>query len=289
MNQRNQIIEMARRIESLPPMAVQLVTMLQDPTVPLDKVSRLIEHEPAITANVLKLANTATFGVRGGIKTIQQALTRIGLRKTAELVMDVVLAPHAGKPVRGYNLAPGALWEHSVAVAIATDLLAEQCHAQPPIEAFTAGLLHDIGKLVLGHFVEVEFEPIGKLAFEQGLSFEQAEREVLGIDHAEVGAVLLDAWGIGGAVRDAVRWHHEPDEAPQETRSVVQLVHAAVQIVTSCGVGGGIDGCQYQSSESALQVLDIQPKLVEQVLRRLIVQLDDIQAFNRELTGSCGS
>lgn len=286
MNTREQIMDTARAITTLPPMAVELVSVLQDPDADVEHIAGVLEHDAALAANVLKLANSAAMGGRGQVRSIKQAVVRLGLRKTTELVLEVAVAPHAGRAVGGYDLPPGALWEHSAAVAIATDVLAEHHQTQPPIEAFTAGLLHDIGKLVLGHFVEVDFEPIRTLAFEQGLSFEQAERQVLGIDHAEVGAALLSAWGLDGPLREAVRWHHEPEHAPDQAKAVVDLVHAAVQIVTAAGIGGGADGTHYQTSQRAIRQWGVRPKLVERVLSRTMQKLRALQELNPQTIGS---
>ncbi len=286
MTRREQIIQRAGTIKTLPPLAVKLVSILQDPEADVDRIAQVIEHDPALAANVLKLSNSAANGGRGAIRSIKQAVMRIGLRKTAELVLDVAIAPHAGRQVRGYDLAPGSLWQHSAAVAITTDVLAEHRGLTPPIEAFTAGLLHDIGKLVLGHFVEVDFGPILTLAFEQGLSFEQAEREVLGIDHAEVGAVLLDAWGLDGPLREAVRWHHEPQHAAQDTQPVVELVHTAVQIVTSAGIGGGADGTHYHTSHHAWERLKLKPRAVERVLCQTMTRLSELLELTHDTSGS---
>lgn len=289
MTRRDEIIAQAQQINALPTTAVELLAAMQREDISMDRIATLIEHEPAVAANLLKLANSTASSTREPITSVKQAAVRMGVRQTTELLLDLVVAPAAGKPVRGYDLPAGKLWEHSAAVAIVTDVLAEDLHTTSPIEAFTAGLLHDIGKLVLGHFVEVEFEPIRDVAFGQDISFEQAERQVLGIDHAEVGAVLLDSWGIGGMVRDAVRWHHEPDRAPEPSRAVTRWVHAAVQIVTASGIGGGSDGSQYQTSDLTLEELDIQPKRVERAMCELVERLEVIKDLGQQVNQNTGS
>lgn len=286
MNRRDQIIDAASKLEALPAVALELLDVLKDPDADAKTVARVIEHDPALTANVLKLANAAAMGTQQRIYSIKDALVRIGLRKTAEVVLDVAVAPYAGKPIGGYDLPAGAMWQHSAATAIATDVLAETLDIDSPIEAFTAGLLHDIGKLALGQFVDIHIEPIRQLAFEQGLSFEQAEREVLGIDHAEVGAVLLEAWGIEGPLRETVRWHHQPECADLAWRPTVDRVHAAVQIVTAAGIGGGADGAQYHTSRESIDHLGLGPAIVEKVLCETVTRLGELCQLNPRLSGS---
>lgn len=279
MNTRQAIIDTAQRLDALPPLAVELIGLLQSPDAEVNQVAEVIAHDPANAANVLKLANSAAMAPASPITSVKQAVMRIGLRKTSELVLNGVVARHTGRPVQGYDLAPGSLWEFSAAAAIATERLAAAHHETAPPEAFTAGLLQDIGKLVLGHFVQVDFQPIRVVAFEQHKSFEEAEQIVLGIDHAEVGAILLDSWGIGGNIREAVRWHHSPESSPPEARHTARLVHAAGQIVNLAGIGGGCDGNHYRPSGPALSELEVSPKIVEQVMRETVSQLDTIRGI----------
>lgn len=280
MNTRETIIETARRLEALPPLAVELIELLQSDDADVLHVAEVIAHDPASSANVLKLANSAAMAPTMPIRGIKQALLRIGLRKTTKLVLNSMVANHINHPVLGYDLAPGALWEFSAAAAIATECLAAAHHKPAPPQAFTAGLLQDIGKLILGHFVQIDFEPIRTYAFEQNQSFEQAEQHVLGINHAEVGAILLETWGIDGCIRDAVRWHHEPQHASDDARHTAQLVHAAGQIVNLAGIGGGADGSHYRPSDTALTELEVSPRVVEQVMRETVSQIEDLHGIS---------
>ncbi|MBX2851223.1 MAG: HDOD domain-containing protein [Phycisphaeraceae bacterium] len=286
MNQRDTIIQTASSIEAMPPLALELIDMLQSPDAEVGEVAHVIAHDPSSAANLLKLANSAAMAPRSPVTEIKQAVIRIGLQRTAQLVLHGVVAKHIDKPITGYDLVPGALWEFSAAAAIATHALAKANESEAPPQAFTAGLFQDLGKLVLGHFVRADGEAIRQLAFEQGHSFEQAEREVLGIDHAEVGAILLESWGISGAIHDAVRWHHEPENAPEHSQPIAYLVHVAGQIVNLTGIGGGADGSQHQPSGAALDFLDIQPKRVEQVMRETLFEFENLKSLTTQSAGS---
>lgn len=285
MNTRSQIIDIASNIKTLPTAAIELISTLRDPDADARLIANIIEHDAALAANILKHANAASNGLRSPICSIRQALVHIGFRKTSMLVLASAVAPYARQPVRGYDLQPGALWKHASAVAIATDVLAEALNITPPEETYTAGLLHDIGKLVLGHYVDLDLTSIQALAFEQNLSFEQAEFQVLGIDHAEVGAVLLSSWGMSGSLLEAVRWHHEPERANESARLVVDLVHSCVQIITASGLSGGADGVQYHSSAASLEHLKIRPALVEKVLFETYTKLDEHEQLQQKLSG----
>ncbi len=167
--------------------------------------------------------------------------------------------------------------DHLVAVAIGAEQLAKELHFTAPQYTFTAGLLHDIGKVVLGTFIEVDAEPILQRAFEEQLSFERAERAVLGIDHAEVGAALLESWHLPEEIIAPVRWHHAPDDAAGDFL-VADLVHAADTLSIQCGLGVGIDGLNYRVSPSVMTRLHLKTAVAERVTCIMLSEMQSIRA-----------
>lgn len=129
------------------------------------------------------------------------------------------------KPVPGYNLPPGHLWRHSIAVSIAAQALVKENNFIQEEEIFTPALLHDIGKLILGHFVKDEQEAIEKIAG-NGVSYVAAENRVLGTDHAAVGAEILTQWAFPHDVVEVVRWHHDPDHS-ETAGAAIDIVYLA--------------------------------------------------------------
>jgi hypothetical protein len=124
--------------------------------VNFDQLARVIECDPGLTANVLQLANSAYFGWQGGIGSVRDAISRLGTRRIFQMVLCMSVAPLVRRPIRGYDLSADQLWEHSVAVAICAEKLAAGRRPSCQPHAFTAGLLHDLGKVLLGTFVEVD-------------------------------------------------------------------------------------------------------------------------------------
>ena len=242
MTRRDEILTKISSVPALPAAVTEAITLLEDPETPIKTIARAIEHDPGLTANVLKRANSASMGMARTVSSVQQAIVRLGAIEIVKMAIHDSVAPIMRQPTLGYQLRSGELWEHAVAVMVATEQIAIMKKIETPSDASTAGLLIDVGKLVLGQFVELEIEPIRDLAFQQHLSFEEAEREALGIDHAEVGAHLLDQWNLPDAIVDVVRWHHEPTRVSPDHRLVADLVHAADQIITISGIGGGDDG-----------------------------------------------
>jgi len=276
MARRPEILAKVRSIGAMPAAAVEAIRLAQDPDVDIAKLTRAIEYDPGLTSNVLRLANSAFFGFRRAIASIREAIVRLGMIRIVSLVAASSFAPLARRRIRGYDLPPGQLWRHSVASAIGSLELAQALGLRAPDQVFTAALLHDIGKVALGTFVEVAAEPIMALAFRQKVAFDAAERQVLGIDHAELGAVLLEDWRLPPGIVEAVAWHHLPTRFEGKDRLVTDLVHVADQICLVGGIGAGADGSHYRPSEEAVSGLRVTTRVIETVTCRILSGLSEL-------------
>ena len=273
---RESIITKICAVPGLPTSSVKIIGMLQDPEVEMPELVEALEYDPGLTANILRWANSAYFGGRHEILSVRDAVVRLGMKRMNQLVMTSIAAPIVNQPVRGYDLPPGSLLEHSIAVAIGAVELCKAKGITPPESVFTAGLLHDIGKIVLGMFVEVASQPILEAASAEHTSFDEAERRILGIDHAEVGAILLDRWNLPRSIVDVVRWHHQPQEYEGESTSL-DMVHVAEVLCLECGIGTGIDGLNYRPSTAVMERVNLKPAAAEQVVSRMLSSLDEIR------------
>jgi putative nucleotidyltransferase with HDIG domain len=256
---------------------VKLRQYLSDPDVSFDELAKVIEYDPGLTANLLQLANSAYFGWSGKIKTVKEAITRLGTNRIFQMVLCMSVAPLVRKPVKGYDMESNGLWKHSIAVAICAEQLARILKIPNSEEAFTAGLLHDMGKILLGTFVEIDDEPIKELVQNESLSFNEAERRVLGIDHAEAAAELLQYWKLPENVVAAARWHHNPEEADEKYRNIVDLVHVADILCIRMGWGIGSDGPLYCLNEAASERLGVHSGLEDEVTDKVGAAIDDLK------------
>ncbi len=255
MPDRIDILKQIRNVPSLPSVVIRIRQYLNDPDVSFDALAKVIEHDPGLTANILQLANSAYFGWSRKIKTVKEAITRLGTNRIFQMVLCMSVAPLVRKPIKGYDMESNALWEHSFATAILAEKIVRKLKIRNHEEAFTAGLLHDMGKVVLGTFVEVDDEPIKRIVEQEGVPFNEAERRVVGMDHAEVAAELLASWNLPEEVVAAARWHHEPARAEGEHQQIVDLIHLADALAMRAGWGGGVDmGCYRVDEESILRL-----------------------------------
>ena len=279
MTVRNNILAKVRTVPSMPSVVIQLRQYLSDPDVSFDELAKVIEFDPGLTANLLQLANSAYFGWSGKIKTVKEAITRLGTNRIFQMVLCMSVAPLVRKPVKGYDMESNGLWKHSIATAIGAEQLAKILKIPYADEAFTAGLLHDMGKILLGTFVEIDDEPIKDLVQTEGLSFNEAERQVLGIDHAEAAAELLNFWKLPENVVAAARWHHDPNQAEDEHRQIVDLVHVADILCIRMGWGIGTDGPLYCLNEEAEGRLGIDGQIEDVITDKVGAAIDDLKTI----------
>jgi len=279
MNRREEILARTRDVPALPSAATRVLQMLQNPDASMADIMAIIEVDPGLTSDFLRLANSAFFAGPRRISSLRDAGVLLGTSRIQQLVIASAIFPLARQPLKGYDLPAGELLDHLVAVAIGAEELAKALQRPAPSYAFTAGLLHDVGKVVLGTFVEIDSRPIVHMAFKDGLSFEVAERAVLGIDHAEVGAALLEYWQLPDSIVQVVRWHHQPEEVPGDPY-VTDLVHAADSLSVECGLGTGVDGLNYCSSRVTIDRLHLRTKVTEAVTCKMLTELQALRAQN---------
>jgi len=286
MTEKQTILAAIKNVPSLPSVVIKLRKYLNDPDVSFDELAKVIQVDPGLTANILQLANSAYFGWTRTIKTVQEAITRLGTNRVFQMVLCMSVAPLVRKPIRGYDTDAEGLWEHSIAVAICAEQLALALKLKDMDAAFTAGLLHDMGKVVMGTFVEVDDEPIKEIMHSDGLSFNEAEQMVMGIDHAEVAGELLKVWNLPNDVVEAARWHHCPSQASAEHQQLVDLVHLADVLCINVGWGMGSDGLQYRLDEKASQRLGVGSGVAEDVILKVMMGMDDLKdMFNPSTEG----
>ncbi|MEW5800576.1 MAG: HDOD domain-containing protein [bacterium] len=193
----------------LPPMplvANRIVSLASDPNTDARVLERAILADQALTAKILKIANSSFYGCIRAINTLAAAIVLIGFKG----IRTLALAASLESFYRRINLIEKMLWEHSVASAIAAHILSQKlhCHAE---EAFIGGLMHDIGKVILNNQLNEDFSEIVQVAYNEDIPFVEAEREKLGFTHAEVGGLIVQKWNLSKDLEEAVTYHHNLD------------------------------------------------------------------------------
>jgi putative nucleotidyltransferase with HDIG domain len=251
------IIAQIDLLEPVPPVAAQILALADDPNSSLTEISELIIHDPALTANLLKICNSAFFSLSRRIDSVRDAISLVGLDQIVELVLFNSLSSNFNKELVGYGLGERELWRHAVSSAHVAAMLADRFGAsQNKHLIFTAALIKDIGKLILGRFVAFSYEQINILVHSKGQSFNDAEHAIIGMNHEELGALVAKRWNFSEKLIYVMRHHHLSDESARQDLETV-LVYLADLICMMMGVCTGADGLSYRFYSEVLNQLSL--------------------------------
>lgn len=271
-----QIIERADSLPRPPAAIAQLIEVINNPSSSFSQIVDVIRFDQEITSRILRLCNSAYFGASSHVSSLDAAVKLLGTSKLLQFVMAAHSGPLLTPPQAGYGLPRGALWEHGVAVALASQRLGKQLEFPRPGTLFTAGLLHDMGKLLLNEQVGREYARIAARCRAEGISFIEAEQQVLGTTHAEVGARVAQRWRLPEEIIRVIRHHHEPS-ACQPADQAVDIVHVADAGCLLMGIGGGDDGPLYRIDSGALARCGLGQGDIERVGAEVVAELKGIR------------
>ena len=252
--------EIAAYIKCLPPFpssVADLQTIMKDEAATLMDVERIIKPDPALTASLLKLANSAYFGVARKVDNVRHAAGLIGIKRIFDLATAVAYSRAMPGRLAGYDIDADDFLCHSVAVAVLGESLCRELGRPAPSLTFTAGLLHDVGKLAIGVFFAEVTAAASTAMQHQHLALVAAERALLATDHAEVGAAVADLWTLPEGISAVAGYHHNPDGAPDEHRSLVQIVHVANNLAPMLGHGVDIGELSRTVDANAIAALGV--------------------------------
>lgn len=220
-----------KNLPTIPPVLAGIVALIDSDTAGARRLVELIERDQSLTAKLLRLANSAFFGQARRVSTVPRAILLLGFSTVRNLALGVKVWEALGGDVTRKRLEE--LWAHAVTVGVCAKAMAGRLRACDPDEAFTAGLLHDVGRLVIAvRFRDIYWDSVGA---DEADAIEERERSTFGVDHAEVGGWLLEAWALPPIIVEAVRQHHEP-----EPRAGLPRVLAMTnRLVTWTDIGAG--------------------------------------------------
>ncbi len=220
--------------------AVRLSEMLGDEQTSIAEFEVVIRPDVTLTANLLRAANSAHFGLPRKVTSVRQAVSLLGRKKLFDIAMGAAFHSLLPKIVPGYGMNTREFWAHAVAVAVLSEQLAHDIEGVVPDTTFTLGLLHDLGKLAIASVLERELVGI-QARLSAGDDLMTAEQDVLGFDHAAAGAMLLQVWKLPESFADPIRFHHRPGKAaPGEPRQLAELLHLADGLAHNLGFGADV-------------------------------------------------
>jgi HD-like signal output (HDOD) protein len=262
-----------KTVPTLPKVLERVVAALEDQDVDFDSVADLIEIDQALTSQILRLANSAFYSTQGTVSRVTQALLVLGSVVTRSVLLSSTVLDIHKVALRGF-------WEHSLGCAVAAGAIAkvtERCH---PEEVTAAGLLHDLGKVVLYKELPDVFEEVVAGAAAEGRAFRDVEHAVLGMDHCDIASWLVERWNFPACLAEPIAFHHAPARA-RVARDETAMVHVANALVRGIGYGSGGDPFVPPLDPAAWQRLGLTPGRLDRVLAVFETDLD--QALNYAL------
>ena len=232
------ILSRVRTLPALPTVVYKLLKLVESPTSTATDLSEVISKDQALTARILRLVNSSFYALRCEVVKVSHAIALLGFVAIKNLALGLGVIDMFGRSREGGELDGAAFWEHSLCCATAARLIAERVRFAPAEEAFVAGLLHDIGKLVLLDHFRTELDTALRLARDEVMALPVAERLVLKTDHAVVGEALAEHWRLPHALRGAIVGHHRV--SPTDRLSNIVYVANFISNVKRLGSGGDV-------------------------------------------------
>ncbi|MBN2799453.1 MAG: HDOD domain-containing protein [Deltaproteobacteria bacterium] len=268
------LLREVRALPTLSPSVARLQQVLRDPRSDARAVEAALRLDPAMTGNVLRLANSAAVGLRRKVGDVREAATLLGTKAVFELATQASFAGVIPDVLPGYQIDARAYWLHCAGVAVISEELARVVRPAPAY-LHTASLLHDVGKLVASlHLADRDVEIRRALA---DRTLAEAEVELLGMDHAELGAAVAAHWQLPDEIAAAIRWHHAPDRASEAAQRLTDLVHLADGLAHSLGMGADVGELQRTIQSSAVQRLGIDVRHLELVAAASLGRVMELQ------------
>jgi HD-like signal output (HDOD) protein len=266
-------------IATLPEVTSRIISTVEDPKSSAAQLHKIVSHDPALVTRILKVVNSAFYGLPGQIASVERAIVLLGLNA----VKNIAVAASLGQMFRGVKLCEGFtakdLWSHCVAVAVVSRELARQAKLPLADEAFLAGMIHDVGILVS---LQIWPEPLRAVCEKAKVSLEpftSIETEIIGVDHQMLGKALAEKWQFPLACQLVAAHHHDPLSLTDGSRTLVGLVHIADTLCCQAAHGFPLTAAQQSISTTLVDAVGIDASIIDRTRENLTTIIQNASAF----------
>ncbi|MFH1075499.1 MAG: HDOD domain-containing protein [Pseudomonadota bacterium] len=252
---KKKILQRIKDLPAMPQTVMKARQLMASEKSSIKELAAVLETDQAIAVRVLKMANSSYYGMSGKVSSIQHASVVLGINTLGQIITLAGSSAVLGGRLKGYGTSSGDLWRHSLAVAFASKLIALKKNPLIANDAFTAGLLHDVGKLILDEEIFERKDLFNNVMATGKQSFLKAEKEILGFDHAEIAAEVCKSWNVPESLAIAIQYHHSP--ADSQGDELTYIIHMADAIGMMTGLGMGEDGMLYNIDDKAMRFLGL--------------------------------
>lgn len=275
MQELDEYIDKVKHLPPAPKVLPPLLSLLNDPDVDSSRIVEVITYDQSLTAAVIQTCNTAHFAGRSPVDDIQEAIVRLGFKEVYQIVLAVSGARVLGPAQKGYGIEEGELWKHSVCTAVASQIIAEDRGEDANI-AFTGGLMHDVGKLILAGALEEIYAKVIEETEQNQYSLLETEKKLLGVQHAEIGGRLLARWKFPANLVSTVWFHHQPTSA-KPFHELASIVYLGNMIAHFLGFGFGHQAFALRGRSDALECLGLNGDDLPRYMIKTLERFDEVQ------------
>jgi putative nucleotidyltransferase with HDIG domain len=255
-------------VKPIPQVALKVLRLVDHPNQSIDAIADEIRKDQVITARTLQLANSALFAARQTIASLDHAIVYLGQNHVVKLVISAAIQGYFDQSSQGYALCKGGIYHHALGCAHLAEILAKRTGLADAAMAYTAGLLHDIGKVVLDQYISHAYPLFYRRVMERSEDVIQVEKRLFNTDHTKVGSILASRWSFPDPLADAVRHHHHPDNARKHPE-LAKIVYLADLLMSRFLVGLEIERLDTHTLSSHLDALGLKiadfPDLVDAI------------------------
>jgi HD-like signal output (HDOD) protein len=272
-----QVLRDIRNLPTLPDVVMEILRLCDDQSATTREISQLIEKDPVLTTKVLKLVNSSYFGLSKEIYSVNQALVLIGYNNLKSLIMSASMLQVFHQDSQVGSFSRKALWKHSIGVGIGARFLAKRFRMGDAEQAFVAGLIHDVGKVIIDWFFHPQFEEIIEKVDRDRCWIRDAERQVMQVTHEEVGSYLASRWNLPDMLKEAIAFHHSPSRSSEHAVTAAQ-VQLADALIREMGIGYGGDPTipQVDGDISAILSISESPDELVEDLKQEVERSEDL-------------
>lgn len=286
----DEILTYVNGLTEVPLVAMKANQLLDNPNSTARQLAEVIMMDPALTTKVLRLCNSAQYGFARKVDTISEAVSILGVKELKKMMFTVLFHSVLNRPVIGYALEKGALWENSVYCGVYARHIAKALKFPEEELTFVGGMLRDIGKVALERYIRQRGVVFTELVNRDKCSFDQAEEKIIGVSHTEVGAAIAKQWNLPDTLTMVVTYHHQPSQMPEDTailiKKLVSLVHLGDIFTMMTGKGIGLDGLMYPLDPIVFEHLNIQKDsgFLDKMFAEISVMKDEIAELSGAFT-----
>lgn len=252
-------------LQPIPQVALKVMRLINDGGLLIDQIADEIRKDQVISARVLSLSNSAMYSKRRSIESLDHALVYLGQDQLLKLILSAAVQSYFEQSATGYSLCKGGLYHHAIGCAQVAESLAKKTQKVDPNTAYTAGLLHDIGKVVLDQYVAPAYPLFYRQVMEKSHNVLTIEKQLLGVDHTEVGRILAQQWSFPESLQSVICHHHYPDKSA-EYNTLAVIVYIADLLLSRFHIGFELERLDTQTLADHLSSIDLNINKFDQII-----------------------